>query len=259
MKKTIVVSVVFVVSLLVLGATGFTPTAGRAAATEAATPQVQPSEITVKVSDGLEIKGSFYASEGKGQASAALLLHQYKGSRSEWDPFTQALVAKGYNVLVVDQRGYGKTGGTEDWKLAVTDAAALMGWLRKQPTVNPDRVTVAGASVGANVALQVCASDLKCHTVIALSPGTDFLGVTSKDAVQKMEKKPIFLAASQEDPYASDATVKSLVTDAPVSSTVLAKVYANNKLHGAAMFQNPDLIPTMLLWLDTYNIAAVTK
>jgi predicted acyl esterase len=255
MKKFVTGFGLLAVMLMMLGAVGFTTTVGViAAATEAATPE--PQEIKIKMADGLEILGTFYASAAQAQAPAVLLLHQYQGSRSQWAAFTAVLNGKGYNVLAVDQRGFGETGSTADWKLAQTDATALMTWLRQQPTVNPDKVAIVGASVGANVALMVCASDPKCHTAIALSPGTNFFDVISKDAVLGMKDQAIFLVASQGDQYSSDATVKALTVDAPTSLTTMTKIYAGTKLHGTDMLVYPDLIPTMLQWLDTYTTIA---
>src|SRR5258707_10025454 len=139
--------------------------------------------VQIKMADGLVIKGTFYPASAGVAAPAVLLLHQYNGNRRQWDAFTTALTAKGYNVLAVDQRGFGETGGKVDWTLAEQDASVLMTWLREEPTVDLDKVAVVGASIGSNLALRVCASDPKCHTAIALSPALDYVGVTTKNAI----------------------------------------------------------------------------
>src|SRR5579871_3191318 len=192
----------------------------RGAAVRAAPPypptSVPAQEVQIKMADGLVVKGTFYPAAAATPAPAVLLLHQYNGNRRQWDAFTVALTAKGYNVLAVDQRGFGETGGQVDWTLAERDAAMLMTWLREEPTVDLDRVAVVGASIGSNLALRVCASDPKCHTAIALSPALDYVGVTTKNVVASMHNKAIFLVASERDANPSADGVKALTAIAPV-------------------------------------------
>jgi alpha-beta hydrolase superfamily lysophospholipase len=225
---------------------------GAAVASLAAPPT--PTLVKVPMADGLEIWGDFYAATGTEKAPAALLLHQFNGSSFEWQEFAVPLAEQGYNVLAIDMRGQGLTGGDVDWKLAESDALALMGWLREQETVDPDRVSVIGASVGANLALRVCAQDEACHAVIALSPGLGYFGVATKDTVSDMKHKALFLVASQNDtPSGND--IKDLAAAAPSSADVLMHIYASSNRHGTAMFSFPDLIPMMLTWLDSYNVS----
>jgi pimeloyl-ACP methyl ester carboxylesterase len=206
------------------------------------------------MADGLEIWGDFYAAtvEGDAKAPAALLLHQRFGSSFEWQEFAVPLAEAGYNVLAVDMRGHGLTGGDVDWKLAETDTSALVGWLREQETVDPDRVALVGASIGANLALRECAQDDACHAVIALSPGLDYFGVDTKDIFETMKDKAVFLVSSANDGQSDDGT-KYLASIAPSSVDVLMRSYASSNRHGTAMFSFPDLIPLMLQWLDGYN------
>src|SRR5262249_36546038 len=116
-------------------------------------PTSQPAQdVAIKMADGLVIRGTFYPASGSEPAPAVLLLHQYNGNRRQWDAFTNALIAKGYNVLAVDQRGFGETGGKLDWIRAEQDGGTLMTWLREEPTVDLDKVAVVGASIGSNLA-----------------------------------------------------------------------------------------------------------
>ena len=212
-----------------------------------------PHDVLFKMADGVVIKGTFYPSAASNPAPAVLLLHQYNGNRRQWDPFTVVLAANGYNVLAIDQRGFGETGGTMDWTRAQKDATDLMTWLRQQPTVNPDEVAVVGASIGSNLALRVCALDPKCHTSIALSPALDYVGLTTKGAVTSMHDKAIFLVASERDANPSADGVKALTAVAPIDLTVMTKIYGSKQLHGTDMLQYPDLIPMMLMWLNNYT------
>ena len=217
----------------------------------AATPP-PPQAVAIKMADGLEIKGDFYTPINTEKAPAALLLHQYGGSSYDCKDFAALLVEKGYNVLAVDLRGQGLTQGKADWKLAQTDTVALMGWLHDQPTIDPKRVAVMGASVGANLALRGCADDDLCRVAIALSPGLSFYGIVAKDAISGMKNKSILLAASQRDIQSGEPT-KYLTIYAPPSVNILTRVYASSAMHGMGLFTFDDMTPLIMQWLDKYN------
>jgi dienelactone hydrolase len=219
---------------------------------DAAPTPVPPQSVAIKMADGLEIKGDFYIPGGSEKAPAALLLHQYGGNSYDWKDFANLLVEKGYNVLAVDLRGQGLTGGKADWKLAQKDTVALMNWLRDQDNIDPKHVVVMGASVGANLALRGCADDDACRVAIALSPGLSFYGIVAKDAISSMKDKSIFLAASQKDQQSGEPT-KYLTIYAPASVNVLTRVYASSAMHGMGLFTFDDLTPLIMQWLDKYN------
>jgi pimeloyl-ACP methyl ester carboxylesterase len=216
-------------------------------ATEAGT-TVQP--VKIKASDGLLIAALYYPSILSGrQSPAALLLHQVNGSKAQWAPLIPELVAEGYSVLAVDLRGFGETRGEINWKRAETDVATTLAWLRGIPAINGDEIAIIGASIGSNLALRGCANDARCRVAVALSPGVEYFGITTDDAIQKMRKKAVLLVAGQID-TASATGVKKL--GALASGDVMVRLYNSGK-HGIELFEYDDLIPTILRWLRTYN------
>ena len=90
------------------------------------------------------------------------------GARTElpgYRPFVDiadTLLAAGFAVLRLDDRGVGASSGradgatTEDF---ARDAAAAVTWLRGQPRVDPERIALVGHSEGALVALLVARRD----------------------------------------------------------------------------------------------------
>jgi pimeloyl-ACP methyl ester carboxylesterase len=201
----------------------------RHTAAHAATSQ----EVKIKASDGLQIVGTYYPSTLSGkQSPAALLLHQNGGSKEEWEPFIPALLAEGYSVLAVDQRGFGATGGRADWKLAEKDITAMLAWLRNIAAINADEVAIIGASIGSNLSLRACVTDAKCHVVVALSPGLNYFNVTTDTE--------------------SSSAVKNLAGILPGNGAV--RLYKGEE-HGVELFANEDLAPMIIQWLKTYNRA----
>lgn len=240
-----------IVALVIILANAHGVQGSLAAATKTPTPP-PPKAVSIKMEDGLEIKGDFYDPQNNGKGPAALLLHQYGGSSYDWKDFANLLKQKGYSVLAVDMRGQGLTAHKQDWKMAQQDTLALMAWLREQPGVDPAHVIVMGASIGANLALKGCADDDACHVAVALSPGLNFYGVVAKDAITKMKGKAIFMAAAALDAQSGEAT-KLLAVYAPTSVNVMTRIYASLPTHGMGLLAFNDLTSHIMEWLDKYN------
>lgn len=215
-------------------------------------------EVKIKMADGLEVQGAFYASTKTEKAPAALLLHQNNGIRQQWDKLLPFLTAAGYNILAVDQRGFGKTGGDKDYLLLEKDAIEMMNWLREQPTVNKDRVVIIGASVGSNAALRACATDENCKVAVALSPGVDFYGVEPRDAIKGSKQKNWLLLSGQTDGESALA-VKVMLRDVPDDSNAMVKVFGSTDLHGTDLLMLPDVAPLIIGWLELYNKGSIAK
>ncbi|MBZ0290826.1 MAG: alpha/beta hydrolase [Anaerolineae bacterium] len=224
-----------------------------------ATPTPQGVEITA--ADELVLKGDFFAtSESDGEKPAVLLLHMLDSSRAAWNPLIPALIADGYNVLAVDLRGHGKTGGSRDWAKAQDDTQAWLAWLREQPTVKDDAVSIIGASVGTTLALVGCATDESCVTAIALSPVT-WPSIPSQEALSDgLKDRSALLIASHADRGSAD-TLRALVASA--TGELGTRLFAGGA-HGTAYLskRNKAFEPVMnmiLDWLDEHQPAAESE
>jgi pimeloyl-ACP methyl ester carboxylesterase len=242
-----------VLMLLVLGGTGHTPGAIAATAVSTAAPGLGtpgPAQaLKIRATDGLQLAATFYPSMLSGrQSPAVLLLHQINGSQAQWKPLIPELLSEGYSVLAVDMRGFGATRGQINWKLAEGDVATMLAWLRGIQSIDGKQIAIVGASMGANLAIRGCANDPQCTVAIALSPGVEYFGITTDDAIQKMRDRSVLLVAGQIDRESANG-VKKLATLA--TGNIMARLY-NSGRHGIELFAYDDLIPTMLRWLRTY-------
>jgi pimeloyl-ACP methyl ester carboxylesterase len=218
-----------------------------------ATPTPQAVEVTA--ADGLVLVGDFYAApEADGEKPAVLLLHMLDSSRTAWNPLLPALVADGYNVLAVDLRGHGETGGSRDWAKAQEDTQAWLAWLREQPSVKDDSLSIIGASIGTTLALVGCAADEQCVTAIALSPVT-WPSIPSQEAVSDgLKDRSAMLIASQKDVGSAD-TLRTLVG---MAKGELEAHLLKGGAHGTA-YLNPhnttlEPVTKMILdWLDAHQ------
>jgi pimeloyl-ACP methyl ester carboxylesterase len=137
-----------------------------------------PQTIQLPAADELILVGSYYAVPDN-QAPTVLLLHEPNASRDNWAAFVEPLWAAGYNMLLVDLRGHGETGGESDWEAAVSDVQTWLDWLREQPEVQTTGMAIIGADLGGNLAVIGCENDSECLTAIALSPVA--LGCADRD------------------------------------------------------------------------------
>ncbi len=105
-----------------------------------------------------------------GEAAGTVLhLHGNAANVSNHLPLVAHLPAAGFNVLMLDYRGFGRSAGTPTLDGVVEDAQAALGWLRtrarereradKRAEVDADRLIVYGHSLGGATALRLLAGD----------------------------------------------------------------------------------------------------
>ena len=203
-------------------------------------------EVTIMASDGLPMGAEFFPGRGSGPRPSLLFLHMNGSDRRSWDELSLQLSFEGYNALVIDLRGHGETGGDVDWEQAQDDVRRAYEYLLQRPEVDPNRTAIVGASIGANLALVTAAAESQVRAVVALSPGLDYSGIKTEQAMSEIRGRPVLLIASTDDTYAADSAV---ALDAAGSPTEL--VTLTNTGHGTEMFSGaPDLLFFVAVWLS---------
>ncbi len=213
------------------------------------------SEKTAFVTeDGVTIVGEFHPA---GNGRAVLLLHMMPATKESWRPFAASLAARGIASLAIDLRGHGESVVSSRGPLAyekftdaeqqakALDLAAAMRWLAGRG-FDAKRVAVAGASIGANLAIAWAAGHPETPAVLALSPGLVYRGVTTGEEVEAVGAARLFLAASAEDRYSFES-VRTLAMLAPgVQVREL-----DGAGHGTTMFErDAALLDEAADWLD---------
>lgn len=213
---------------------------------------VQPKNepISFTASDGLEIKGTYSTPGGSAPFPAVILLHMLGSNRQIWvqTGLTDALRLQGYAVLTIDMRGHGETSGSNDWVLAREDLAMIYDQFVQFPEVDEEKTAVIGASVGSNMALALGVDKTAVQTTILLSPGLDYVGVTTDDLIDAYGNRPLLIVASQEDSYSADSS--QTLADSATSATL--QLY-DGAGHGTTMLtREPALSELILDWLNTH-------
>ncbi|RME49038.1 MAG: alpha/beta fold hydrolase, partial [Deltaproteobacteria bacterium] len=193
---------------------------------EGGTSPAGKSQVVFETEDGVEIVGTLYATETN--SPLLLLLHRLGADRRSWEGFARSLQERGVAALAIDLRGHGEStrqGETTisyhdfeeaDFSAMILDVSAALRFLRSDPGITqPDRVGIAGASIGANLALSYAAEDPGIETVVLLSPGFGYRVPLSSDDMVRYGRRPILIMASRQDGNAaSDAmTLDALAED----------------------------------------------
>lgn len=206
----------------------------------------QPIELNTAYDD-ITIVGDFYVADSD---KGVILLHMLDGSREDWRDFAQNLQSSGYNVLAIDLRGHGGSYG--DWHdfnedqfnhmtLDVDAARKALG------KFGVSRIGIIGASLGANVAVKYAAGQPSIKTIVLLSPGLDYKGVETGDAIAKYEG-PVFIAASKGDTQSYDGS-NELYSKVPGKKQL--QVYEGSN-HGTDMLSKESSLDDLIgIWLDS--------
>jgi alpha-beta hydrolase superfamily lysophospholipase len=205
------------------------------------------TEVEIPAADGLTMHGTFTPGQG-GDGAAVLLLHMYGSDRSSWGPFAEAIAQSGISALALDLRGHGQTGGAEDWEQAQDDVARAVEWLRALPGIDPDRVGLAGASIGANLSLvQAAGNPAAVAAVALLSPGLDYFRVKIDGLAAQVGDKPLFLAAAEDDGYSAQ-TVRILSEES--GGGAVLEIFEGSA-HGTDLFSaHPELAERLFAFLQ---------
>ena len=210
--------------------------------------------VTLTTQDGVELVGTYRHTS---QTKLAILLHMMPATKESWDALADKLFEHGYASLAFDQRGHGEStmGDTLDYKTFTPqqqqakrlDLEAALDWAHAQGFDNAHIVLI-GASIGANLAIRALAQHHEIPLAIALSPGLDYRGVKTDDAIQSLSpNQKVVLVASDDDDRPSWDSVHELHSLNP--STVLIERHGLG--HGTNMIdRDASLVDELLTYLS---------
>ena len=218
-----------------------------------------PRAVDLPAPDGVILKATFFAAAQPGPG--VLLLHQCNRQRKVWDDLAARLAASGINVMTMDFRGYGESGGKGPDKVSSVqeadqivkelwpaDVDLAFRYLQTQPNVNRGVIGAGGASCGVNQAVQLARRHPEVKSLVLLSETTDRSG---RQFLHNSPDLPLFLAAADDD--VNDPGVVEImqwlydVSPDPANKFVHYSVGG----HGADMFAAHPELPGMIV--DWFN------
>jgi len=227
--------------------------------------------------DDVGIVGTFYPVHGD-SVPVVLLVPGYTKARDEWASFASYLQRNGIAALTIDLRGQGEstrqvtTEGVRalnqeqftahDFQNMQLDMEAAVTWLQDQPGIRKDRIAIAGASMGANVALRYAAVNEDIAAILLLSPGINYRGVRTDDVITSVGSRPLWIVVSRYDPFAFESS-KRLVEirkDAGQVADDKELTACSGNLHGTEMLTGVKTLPEiMLAWFKQVLLGIVPE
>jgi fermentation-respiration switch protein FrsA (DUF1100 family) len=108
-------------------------------------------DVVFQASDGMVLHGWYFPAENA--RGSILVLHGNAQNLSTHVNSVLWLVKEGFNIFIIDYRGYGWSGGEPTLEGVHRDADAALEKLFSMPETDPDRVVVLGQSLGGSIAI----------------------------------------------------------------------------------------------------------
>lgn len=160
--------------------------------------------VLIPAEDGFPLHAMYH--RGDDGAPAVLILHQCdrKNGATGFENIATGLAMRGFHVLLLDFRGYGRSRDDrftgENWQEAQThfagDTAAAFRFLESRPGVSKERIAVAGASCGGRQAILLARDNPGIRALVLLSSG---IGGRAEEAAAKLLALPMLCIAAEED------------------------------------------------------------
>ncbi|WP_067697543.1 alpha/beta hydrolase [Nocardia jejuensis] len=115
---------------------------------------VEYEDLSLRTQDGETVNAWFVRAAGESRGHI-LFAHGNGGNLGDRSPVLAMLSAVGFDVLVFDYRGYGRSSGRPSEKGTYLDARAARAALLAQPGIDPNRVVYLGKSLGGGVMLEL--------------------------------------------------------------------------------------------------------
>lgn len=199
---------------------------------------------TFRADDGRVLTGLLLEASRR-PAPAVVLVPMLGRSKDDWQWVAQRFADAGITTLAIDLPG----------SMLPPDGAALAAWhtdvlaavthLASRGDVRA--VGLAGASLGANLAVLAAAADVRVRSLALVSPSLDYRGVRIEAALRKYAERPALLIASLKDPYAA-RSVRELAQKPPGIREVR---WADAGAHGLVLLtREPDLVRSLVEWFQ---------
>ena len=175
---------------------------------------LQYEDVFISTADGLRLHGWWLPAKGPALGNV-LHLHGNAANVGNHLPLVAWLPGAGFNVLMLDYRGFGRSEGRPTLDGVVEDAAAALRYLRTRPGVDGERLIVLGHSLGGATALRLLARDSGGVRLAVIEAAfASYRGIARDAALRSVVLAPFLpvalpaLPSSEHDPITALASVR---------------------------------------------------
>lgn len=133
-----------------------------------------PEDVFFDAADGVRLHGWYFRAQEP--TGSVLVLHGNAENLSTHVNSVLWMVLEGFNVFIIDYRGYGRSEGRPSVRGVHRDAEAALGKLLELPGVDGERVAIVGQSVGGAVAIYTVANSAHRQHLRAVVIDSAFAG-----------------------------------------------------------------------------------
>ena len=213
-------------------------------------------KVSFQTEDGVVIVGNYW----KGSSTGVLLLHMMPSTKESWDEFANELNSRGMSALAIDLRGHGESmkqnGRVLDYtkftdqqhQSSIFDVESAANYLKEKGVTE---IHIAGASIGANLALEYQSEHSGVKKAILLSPGTDYRGVITEPYAERLlnDQEVFFVAATRDARAGGNADAMAKQIAGHVKGRKEVKI-SDSENHGTDLFNDDSrLIDVLAEWL----------
>lgn len=193
---------------------------------------------------------------------AVILVHMMKETRQSWGFLQRALAKKNIASLAIDLRGHGESTESpegrldyqkftdEEHQLYTMDTQGALDWM-KTKGISSDRIFLIGASIGANVAVEVLTEEPRLAGAVLFSAGKNYRGLEALSDIRNISPDQALLLIAAEDDGEPYVDTKQLFEIAPVDD----KVFLPYKVagHGTAILNaDSSLADKIAVWVSQH-------
>lgn len=221
--------------------------------------------VDLSASDGTKLKATFFSAAKPGPG--VLLLHQCNRDRQSWYGLADQLSAAGINVLALDMRGFGESGGVPHEKATPQEAQeAAAKWpgdidvafqyLVSQPAVEKDVIGVGGASCGVGNSIGTAMRHPEVRSLVLLAGNTNYAG---RQFLRSDHTVPVLFGYADDDEFPPSILAIQWLYSLTGDPDKKLVTYPNGG-HGAEIFApHPELMGVITDWYVTTLIKTPGK
>jgi alpha-beta hydrolase superfamily lysophospholipase len=151
------------------------------------------------------ITAVFLKPETKAPKKTIFFFHGANGNVTTYQYITKPLVESGFQVVMVDFRGYGKSTGTPTHLNVASDGQKIFDFLANKPEIKNTKIYIYGASLGSQIATHLARNNKDKISGLIIDGGmSSFVDIAAVHAPQYKD----FIAQMLKDVYAAKEDIK---------------------------------------------------